>query len=202
MDGMNWERYSLNEIRGAVDALQGLETVKGPFTVLLTQVERVIRTGGTLLLCGNGGSATQALHIAAELTGRFRYERPPYGVIALGENVAALTAIANDYSYDEVFSRQVEAFGQPGDMLIGLTTSGNSRNVLEAVKTAQRQNLFTAVLTGRGGGQAAKLADLVIQVPSVDTAHIQEAHLVMGHIIAGVAEEVLVHGQESRLSGS
>lgn len=198
---MDWSEYLWHEVDGASQALLSLRKESHALSLLLQEVERVIETRHTLLLCGNGGSAAQALHIAAELTGHFRYERPAYGVLALVENVASVTAIANDYAYASVFSRQVEAFGRPGDMLLGLTTSGNSENVLEAIRTARQQGLFTVALTGASGGRAAQMAHLAVRVPSDDTAHVQEAHLVIGHVVAAVAEEVLVRGAESRFSG-
>lgn len=148
-----------------------------------------------LLICGNGGSATDSLHVAAELVGRFRIEGRPFGAIALVENIAAVTAIANDYSYDSVFSRQVEAFGRPGDVLLALSTSGNSTNVVGACDTARRLGITTIALTGGAtGGQLAHHADVVVRVPSDDTAHIQEVHETIGHIIAGVAERAVRGG--------
>jgi D-sedoheptulose 7-phosphate isomerase len=195
---MDWMAYASNEVKNAERAVASLTEILPSLQALADRIATVVANRHTILLCGNGGSATQALHIAAELTGRFRHERPPYGVQALVENIAAVTAIANDYTYDRIFSRQVEAFGKAGDLLVGLTTSGNSPNVIEAIRTAHGLGLYTVALTGASGGQAREMADLTIRVPTQDTAHIQEAHLVIGHFMAAVAEEVLI-GQAGRV---
>ena len=191
-------RYALKEIDAHVAAHNALRR-KDVLTALglaLTEVERAVRSGHTILICGNGGSATDALHIAAELVGRFRVEGPAFGVLALVENIAAVTAIANDYSYDEVFARQLEAFGRPGDVLLALSTSGNSANCIRACQKAQTLGITSIALTGESGGTLAQVADLAVRVPSNDTAHIQEAHETIGHIIAGVAERA-VRGEQS-----
>ena len=152
---------------------------------------RVLQNGGKLLLCGNGGSAADAQHIAAELTGRFIKDRPALYAEALHVNTSALTAIANDYGFEHVFARQVEAMGRKGDMLIGLSTSGNSPNVVRAMELARRQEMTTIGMTGATGGRLSQVSDLLIAVPSADTARIQEVHLLIGHIWCGLIERAL-----------
>ncbi len=201
---MDVMHYALKEIDAHVATHNALRR-KDVLTALglaLTEIEKTVRNGHTILICGNGGSATDALHIAAELVGRFRVEGPAFGVLALVENIAAVTAIANDYSYDEVFARQLEAFGRPGDVLLALSTSGNSANCIRACQKAQSLGITSIALTGESGGALAQVADLVVRVPSSDTAHIQEAHETLGHIIAGVAERAVRGEQtESHLFG-
>jgi D-sedoheptulose 7-phosphate isomerase len=140
-----------------------------------------LSSGKPLLVCGNGGSAADAMHIAAELVGRFHKERRAYNCIALSSNPALLSAWSNDYSYDTVFSRQVQAYGSAGGALLGLSTSGNSKNVVEAFKTARTIGLRTIALTGEGGGQLAALSDLLIDVPSRSTPVIQQVHICLYH---------------------
>jgi D-sedoheptulose 7-phosphate isomerase len=142
-----------------------------------------LRAGGKILLCGNGGSASDSQHIAAELVGRFVADRTPLPAIALSTDTSALTAIANDYGYREVFARQVQALGRAGDCLIGISTSGNSDNVLAAVRTAKALGIRTIGLTGRGGGALAQECEIALVVPSDVTARIQEAHIFIGHIL-------------------
>lgn len=138
--------------------------------------------GNKLLIFGNGGSASDALHIAAEFVGRFVRERLPLPAIALTENVASITAISNDYHYDQSFSRQLRAFAQPGDLTLAISTSGNSPNVLEALREAKRLSLTSIGLTGLGGGQMKELVDLLVEVPSAVTARLQEAHILVAHL--------------------
>jgi len=150
-----------------------------------------LQQGGKILLCGNGGSAADAQHIAAELSGRFQYDRPPLFAEALHVNPSFLTAVANDYSYDKVYSRMVEAAGRKGDVLIAISTSGNSVNVLEAVKQAEKQKMITIGFSGEGGGKLAGLCDLCLNAPSKNTARIQETHILMGHIICEKIESTI-----------
>lgn len=142
-----------------------------------------LHSGGRILTCGNGGSALEAQHFAAELIGHFRGDRPALAAIALTPDPAVLTAISNDFCYDDVFARQVQGLARPGDVLLAFSTSGNSANVLAAVRTARDLGARTVALTGGDGGALAALADHLIVVASADTAHIQEAHLVLLHII-------------------
>ncbi|SEQ38210.1 D-sedoheptulose 7-phosphate isomerase [Giesbergeria anulus] len=152
---------------------------------------QVLRQGGKLLWCGNGGSAADSQHLAAELTGRFVQDRRPLAALALSTDTSALTCISNDYSFDEVFARQVQALGRPGDLLIGISTSGNSRNVIRAVQEAQQLGLHTLGLLGRDGGALRPLCSHSIVVPSQTTARIQEAHILIGHTLCGLIEQEL-----------
>ena len=147
--------------------------------------------GGKVLLCGNGGSAADSQHIAAELTGRFIRDRRPLAAVALTTDTSALTSIANDYSFDEVFARQVSAFGARGDCLIGISTSGNSRNVIKAAEAARGIGMRIIGLLGRDGGALRALCDVAIVVPSDSTARIQEAHAFIGHTLCGLIESAL-----------
>jgi D-sedoheptulose 7-phosphate isomerase len=150
-----------------------------------------LRASGKVLLCGNGGSAADAQHLAAELIGRFCLDRQALPAIALADNVAAMTAIGNDYSYEKVFVRGVQGLGRPGDVLIGLSTSGSSSNVLAALKTAEEEGLATIALVGRPDCPMADLADHVISVPGANTARIQEGHMLVGHTIFEMVEREL-----------
>ena len=154
-------------------------------------VAESFRAGGKLLLFGNGGSAADAQHIAAELTGRFRGERDALPAIALAANSSDVTALGNDYGFDRVFARLVSAYGRPGDVALAISTSGNSPNVLEAVREARSRGLRTIGLTGRRGGKLAPAVDVAIVVPSDDTQRIQEAHIAVGHVLCELVEEEL-----------
>jgi D-sedoheptulose 7-phosphate isomerase len=147
-----------------------------------------LRAGGKVLFFGNGGSSMDAGHLAAELSGRFYRDRPGLAGVSLADGTAALTAIANDYAYDEVFSRQVRALGRPGDVAVGLSTSGNSRNVVDALMAAREAGMVTVALTGRHGGKVAAAADICICVPTDDTPRVQEACLHLGHTICEIVE--------------
>ena len=152
---------------------------------------QTLQQGGKILFCGNGGSAADSQHLAAELTGRFIHDRRPLAAIALSTDSSALTCIANDYSFDEVFARQVAGLGRAGDVLIGISTSGNSRNVIRAVEEAQRLGMHTLGLLGRDGGQLRSLCQHSIVVPSAVTARIQECHILIGHTLCGLIEQEL-----------
>lgn len=150
-----------------------------------------LQAGGKILFCGNGGSAADSQHLASELTGRFIKDRRPLAAIALSTDSSALTSIGNDYAFDEVFARQVIALGRPGDVLICISTSGNSRNVLRAVQEARTLGLRVVGLLGRDGGAIAPLCDVAVVVPSPVTARIQEAHILIGHTLCGMVEQSL-----------
>lgn len=147
------------------------------------------RDGRKVLLFGNGGSSTDASHIAAELVGRYHRERAPLPAIALAADMAALTCIANDFAYDQIFSRQVRAHGQKGDVAIGISTSGNSANVLKGVEAAKECGLVTIGWTGGTGGKLASLVDHCFIVPSTVTARIQESHITLGHVLCQLIDE-------------
>jgi D-sedoheptulose 7-phosphate isomerase len=149
------------------------------------------RAGGKVLLCGNGGSAADAMHLAAELLGRFKLERDALPAISLSDNVSAVTAIGNDYDYGSIFSRQVRGLGVAGDVLLGLSTSGESDNVVRAVDEANGLGMVTIGLTRAGGTRLARAADLCLEVPSHDTARVQESSMLVGHAICELVERSL-----------
>ncbi len=151
-----------------------------------------LRAQKKVLWCGNGGSAAEAQHMAAELSGRFLRERPGLYSEALSVNTSTLTCVGNDYGYDFIFSRQVEAFAQPGDVVIGMTTSGTSRNVVLALEAARKKGAVTVAFTGNGGGTVAELADHVLLGPSSYAAVVQEVHQVMAHIVCDLVEQQLM----------
>jgi D-sedoheptulose 7-phosphate isomerase len=149
------------------------------------------RADGKVLFCGNGGSAADAQHLAAELSGRFYFDRPPLFAEALHVNTSYTTAVANDYGYDAVFARMVEAAGRPGDVLVALSTSGNSPNILRAVETARQRGMKVIGMTGTSGGRMKDACDVLLNVPSGDTPRIQEAHILLGHILCQLVEQTL-----------
>jgi D-sedoheptulose 7-phosphate isomerase len=147
-----------------------------------------LKSGGKLMFAGNGGSAAEAQHFSAEMVGRFLIERKPLASVALSTDTSALTAIGNDYGYDQVFSRQVEALGRSGDVLIVLSTSGRSKNILAAMRAAAALGVATIAFTGREPREIGALADVVLNVPSSHTPQIQEGHLILGHLLCGLVE--------------
>ncbi|MBS0163895.1 MAG: D-sedoheptulose 7-phosphate isomerase [Nitrospira sp.] len=152
-------------------------------------IGRAFQTGHKVLLFGNGGSATDAAHIAAEFVGRYKRERTPFPAIALATDIAAITCIANDYGFDELFARQVRAHGQAGDVAIAISTSGNSPNVLRGVEAAKAMGLTTVAWTGGSGGKLAGMVDFAFIVPSSLTARIQESHITLGHVLCELIED-------------
>jgi D-sedoheptulose 7-phosphate isomerase len=154
-------------------------------------IARAMAGGASLLVCGNGGSAADAQHIAAELTGRFFRDRRPLPALALHANTSSLTAIGNDYGYDEVFAREVRAQGREGDVLLALSTSGNSANVLRAIEAARSKRMAVVGLTGADGGKMRDLCDVCLHVPSTSTPRIQECHILVGHTICELLEQIL-----------
>ena len=149
------------------------------------------RQDGKVLWCGNGGSAADAQHLAAELSGRFYYDRPPLFSEALHVNTSYTTAVANDYSYEVIYSRLVQAMGKKGDVLVGLSTSGNSKNVLQAIEKANSLGLITVGFTGESGGEMKHLCKYLIAIPSTNTPRIQECHMLLGHTICEMVEMAL-----------
>ena len=149
------------------------------------------RNDGKVLFCGNGGSAADAQHLAAELSGRFYYDRAPLNAEALHVNTSFLTAVGNDYSFDEVYARMVNAAGRPGDVLWAFSTSGNSPNILKAAAAAREKGMTVIGMTGASGGELNPLCDLLINIPSTDTPRIQESHITLGHIICELVESEL-----------
>ena len=163
-----------------------LSTVKDCVKLIVNAFEK----GNKVLFCGNGGSAADAQHLAAEFSGRFYTDRDALPAEALHCNTSYLTAVANDYSYDVIYSRLIKGIGNPGDVLVGLSTSGNSKNIINAFEVAKEKNMITIAFTGASGGKLKKLADQLINVPSDDTPRIQESHIMLGHIICQLVEEI------------
>lgn len=179
---------NLQEQQALLATLHSLNEAVLQAGLLVTQT---LRQGGKILFCGNGGSAADSQHLAAELTGRFIHDRRPLAAMALSTDTSALTCIANDYSFDEVFARQVQGLGRADDLLIGISTSGNSRNVIRAVEEAQSLGMQTIGLLGRDGGKLRGLCGHSIVVPSNVTARIQECHILIGHTLCGLIEQEL-----------
>lgn len=167
------------------------ETLIAPIEQISRQLTESLSQGGTLFWCGNGGSAADCQHMAAELVGRFKNNRRALRSVSLTTDTSVLTCVANDFSYDEVFSRQIEALGRPGDVLIGITTSGNSENVLRALRTSKEMGLITIALLGKEGGVALDLADIPLVIPSESSARVQEGHILIGHILCDLIEKEL-----------
>jgi D-sedoheptulose 7-phosphate isomerase len=186
--------YIKNQIQASIDTKQNI--LKD--TALMETIAQVgrecvelYRKGKKTLLAGNGGSAADAQHIAAELVGRYGFDRPSIPSIALTTDTSNLTAIGNDYGYDKVFSRQMEGMGSEGDLFIGISTSGNSVNIINAITAAKAKGVKTVALVGRDGGEMARIADIAIIVPSNDTPRIQESHILIGHMICDIIEKEL-----------
>jgi D-sedoheptulose 7-phosphate isomerase len=158
-------------------------------------IAQTFRDGHKVILFGNGGSATDASHIAAEFVNRFLIDRPPLPAIALNTDIAVLTSISNDFGYDQIFSKQLSALGHEGDVVIGISTSGNSPNVIKALDVAKKNGMKTIVLTGGTGGKMTNLADYTFVVPSKHTPHIQETHITLGHILCQLVDEELFGGK-------
>jgi D-sedoheptulose 7-phosphate isomerase len=172
-----------SSIRASIDTKEKLLVqCKDSIAATGERLVEVVRKNGKIMFCGNGGSAADSQHLAAEMTGHLRHDRRPLPALALTTDTSALTAIGNDYEFKEVFSRQVRALGKAGDVLIGISTSGNSKNVLEAVQAAKQMNILTLGLLGRGGGKIAPVCDHAIIVPTDDTQRVQECHILIGHI--------------------
>jgi D-sedoheptulose 7-phosphate isomerase len=155
-------------------------------------IERALRAGGKVMFCGNGGSAADAQHLAAELMGRFLADRAPMAAIALTVDTSALTAIGNDYGFETIFARQVRGLGRPGDVLVGISTSGNSANVIAAFEAAKALGIETIAMTGAGGGEMALIADHLVNAPALSTPRIQELHIAIGHTICELVEDALL----------
>jgi D-sedoheptulose 7-phosphate isomerase len=179
---------------------QSAQTLSKPIAAAVGALLMCVTGGGKVMACGNGGSAADAQHFAAEFVGRFERERPELGAIALSTDSSILTAIANDYHFDQIFSKQVRALGQPGDVLLAISTSGNSRNVLAAIEAAHERDLIVVALTGKGGGKIAQVlreTDVHVCVPHERTARIQEVHLLVLHCLCDGVDSQLLGEQEN-----
>jgi len=191
-DGM--KQYLRHEILASIDTKRRLlesETVLAAIETAARRCVEAYNNGAKTLLAGNGGSAADAQHIAAELVGRYGFDRPSIPSLALTTDTSNLTAIGNDYGYDSVFSRQLEGMGTRGDLFFGISTSGNSPNVINAFEAARRKGITTVALVGKGGGKMAQMADIAIIVPSDDTPRIQESHILIGHMLCDIIEKEL-----------
>ena len=186
------KQYIKNQIKSSYETKQKIYDNE-PFLDIVADVAArcvaVYKNGKKTILAGNGGSAADAQHIAAELVGRYGFDRPSLPSLALTTDSSNLTAIGNDYGYDKVFSRQLEGMGQEGDLFIGISTSGNSANIINAFLSAKEKGITTVALTGRDGGKMAQMADISIIIPSNDTPRIQESHILIGHILCDIIEK-------------
>jgi len=189
---------NLNNIKKALKASIAVKEAIIADDRLLEQIENAAKVivhsfqnQGKVLFCGNGGSAADAQHLAAELSGRFSYDRPPLFAEALHVNSSFVTAVANDYSFDLVYQRMILAAGRKGDVLVAISTSGNSQNILNAMVAAKKQGMIVIGLTGNSGGKMAFISDILVNVPSIQTPHIQEAHITIGHILCDIIETTL-----------
>ena len=192
--GIVMQKYIKQQIRSSFETKQKIysdDNLINKITDVAQECVKTYKDGKKTILAGNGGSAADAQHIAAELVGRYGFDRASLPSLALTTDTSNITAIGNDYGYDKVFSRQLEGMGQKGDLFIGISTSGNSLNVINAFKSAKQKDITTVALVGRDGGEMAKIADFSIVVPSSDTPRIQEAHILIGHILCDIIEKVI-----------
>ncbi len=166
-------------------------TLEAPVIDWAARAESVLRAGGKIMLCGNGGSAADAQHIAAELSVKLYQDRAPLAALCLSLDASAMTACGNDYGFDHIFARQVQALGKKGDMLVGLSTSGNSANILKALEAAKDMGITTVGLTGETGGKMVGLCDHILKIPHTYPGRIQEMHITIGHIFCGIVEQKL-----------
>ncbi len=179
-------------IKASIDTKQQVlenELLLQTINSCIHKIVLAFKNGNKVLFCGNGGSAADAQHLAAEFSGRFYTDRKALPAEALHCNTSYLTAVGNDYSFDVIYSRLIDGIGQPGDVLIGLSTSGNSKNIIKAFETAKEKGMVTIGFTGMTGGQLKPVSDYLINVPSTDTPRIQESHILIGHIICQLVEE-------------
>lgn len=181
-----------NIIKSSIDTKQSVLQNEGLLKTITSTIDvivNVFRNGKRVYFCGNGGSAADAQHLAAEFSGRFYKDRKALPAEALHCNTSYLTAVANDYSFDDIYSRLIDGIGEPGDVLVGLSTSGNSANIVKAFETARKKEMITIGFTGKSGGNMKPLCDHLINIPSTDTPRIQECHIMVGHIICQLVEE-------------
>ncbi|MBU0631330.1 D-sedoheptulose 7-phosphate isomerase [bacterium] len=186
------KEYIKNQIKSSYETKQKIYENEALLNIIEEVAKKCVaiyRSGKKTIIAGNGGSAADAQHIAAELVGRYGFDRPSLPSLALTTDTSNLTAIGNDYGYDKVFSRQLEGMGLEGDIFIGISTSGNSVNIINAFESAKEKGIMTVALTGRDGGKMAQMADIAIVVPSNDTPRIQESHILIGHILCDIIEK-------------
>jgi D-sedoheptulose 7-phosphate isomerase len=188
------KQYIKEQIKQSYETKQKIynnENLLDSIEFLAKSCVEVYKNGKKTMLAGNGGSAADAQHIAAELVGRYGFDRPSIPSLALTTDTSNLTAIGNDYGYDKVFSRQLEGMGNKGDIFIGISTSGNSQNIINAFESAKTKGITTVAFVGKDGGKMAKMADISLIVPSNDTPRIQESHILIGHILCDIIEKEL-----------
>lgn len=185
----------MTRIKQVIEESLSLKTLLLKDEAFLNEIEKVkdvmvkaLNDGKKILWCGNGGSAADSQHLAAEFSGRFYYDRPPLRSEALHVNTSYLTAVANDYSYDVIYSRMVKAMGDKGDVLVGISTSGNSKNIVLAFEQAKENGMISIGFTGNGGGKMKEKADYILDIPSKDTPRVQECHIMVGHILCELVE--------------
>ena len=185
---MDTIRHSIEASIATKQAILANEQLLQTIRQVAETMVKALQEGKRILWCGNGGSAADAQHLAAELSGRFYYDRPPLNSEALHCNTSYMTAVANDYGYDFIYSRMIDGACRPGDVLVGISTSGNSKNICNAFRKAKDLGVITVALTGKTGGEMKTMADLLLNVPSEDTPRIQESHIMIGHIICEMVE--------------
>lgn len=189
----NIENQILENIQTHQKLLNDKDLIK-KVKIIIENILKAYKNGNKVMFCGNGGSAADAQHLAAELVSRFKLERKGLPAIALTTDTSIMTAISNDYNYEKVFERQIEALGNKGDVLIGISTSGNSINITNAFKAAQNKGMITIGLLGKTGGKNKEYCDIALVVPSDNTPRIQESHIMIGHIICDLVEQQLFSG--------
>ena len=190
----NMKNFVTNQIKKSIEVKQQIlenEDISETILKVGEVLVEVYKNGNKLLIAGNGGSAADAQHIAGELVSKFYFDRPALPAIALTTDTSIITAIGNDYGYEKLFSRQIEANGVKGDAFLGISTSGNSKNIIEGLKKAKEKGLITIGLTGESGGKMKNLCDYCICVPSNETPRIQESHILIGHILCSIIEEAI-----------
>jgi D-sedoheptulose 7-phosphate isomerase len=186
------KEFIAENLKNSISAKEKLFATQSDVIIRLAQLmAEILQNGNKLLIFGNGGSAADAQHMAAEFVNRFMIDRPPLAAIALTTDTSNITSIGNDFSFADIFAKQIRALGKKGDLALGISTSGNSANVLKAMETAAELGLHTVVLTGGSGGKLAGLAEVVINVPSNITPHIQEAHLWVEHLLCWMVDDIL-----------
>ncbi|MEI6522659.1 MAG: D-sedoheptulose 7-phosphate isomerase [Bacteroidota bacterium] len=188
MDHINFIQQKLQSSIDLKTQLMNDKLLLEKVSTVANKIIECYKNKGKVLFCGNGGSAADSQHLAAELSGRFYYDRPPLFSEALHVNTSYLTAVANDYSYNEVYSRLLQAMGNKGDVLIGLSTSGNSGNVVKAFEKANELGMITVGFTGNTGGKMEELSQILVNIPSIDTPRIQECHMILGHTLCEIVE--------------
>lgn len=188
MAGVNYKQFFQRIVVQHMGVVAGTMDLWREVGEAARMISCTLQDGGKVMVCGNGGSAADAQHMAAELAGRFKIDRAPQAAIALTTDTSIITAVANDYGYADIFSRQVRGLGRPGDVLVAISTSGNSPNVLEATKAAREVGVHTIGLTGTTGAKLVDVSDVALVVPSADTARIQEAHELLVHVICEAVE--------------